>query len=458
LSTRKLDHPRLPNTPLAPSLALRSEFTLPSATSIGDLLGVTIDDRYRIQRRLGQGGMGAVYVATHAKLGTEVAVKVLHASLASDPEQRRRFYREARAANALSHPNVVKVLDFGETDALTYLVMELLVGVSLGDFLEDLDELPTLEHVRLVSEGLLDGLAAAHEAEIVHRDLKPDNVFLARGGPGESFTVKLVDFGLAHVDVVTDPDTLTLTTHVAGTPAYMSPEQCRSLVVGPSTDLYAFGCILTEMLQGAPPFASSAQVDLMAKQLFAPPPPLHRPVDREPVPPLLEALRRSLLAKDPSLRPPSALETKERLLEALDPDRARQRLPDRTRAMHQSRTDRVPRWTDPAPPPAHPSQDLRDVLVVGEPLSDGQELALASLGLRLVGGPEARDVVVLLRTPSVAAVRDAARLGRVLCVADPSAAELRDLVAAGACDVVSAGAPFDAVSDKLLRLARKKRR
>lgn len=268
-----------------------------------------------------------------------------------------------------------------------------------------------------------------------------------------------MDFGLAHVEVVTDPDTLTLTTHVAGTPAYMSPEQCRSLIVGPSTDLYAFGCILTEMLQGAPPFASSAQVDLMAKQLFAPPPPLHRPVAHEPVPPLLEALRRDLLAKDPTRRPASALETKERLLEALDPERAHQRLPERSRTVHQPRQDRVPRWTDPAPSPtAEPTPDLRPVVVVGEPLSEEQELSLASLGLPRAQGPEARDAVVLVRAPSLATVREAARLGRVLCVADPNAAELRDLVAAGASDVVSAAAPFDAVTEKLLRLARKKRR
>jgi eukaryotic-like serine/threonine-protein kinase len=457
LSTRKLDD----TTDASDATPRGTAFTLPSARPREELLGTTIEGRYRIRRRLGQGGMGAIYVATHEKLGTDVAVKVLHASLASDPEQRRRFYREARAASALNHPNVVKVLDFGETDSLTYLVMELLLGVSLGDFLDDLPDLPTLNDIRRVSEGLLDGLAAAHDADIVHRDLKPDNVFLARGpgDEGESFVVKLVDFGLAHVDVVTDPDTLTLTTHVAGTPAYMSPEQCRSLVVGPSTDLYAYGCILTEMLQGAPPFASTAQVDLMAKQLFSPPPPLHRPADREPVPPLLEALRRDLLAKEPSRRPGSALETKERLLEALDVDRARQRLPERSRALHQSREERVPRWTDPAPQAAAPAPELREIVAVGAALSDQEELALASLGARLSTAPsEARDAVFLLRAPSLAAVREYAARGRVLCVADPTAAELTDLIAAGASDVVSAAAPFETVSQKLLRLARKTRR
>src|SRR6185503_11809048 len=141
--------------------------------------------------------------------------------------------------------------------------------------------------------------------------------------------VKVVDFGLAHVDDHRDTGpTLTHADVVSGTPEFMSPEQCRSLAVGPSTDIYAIGCLLTDMLQRAPPFQGNA-VEVMTQQMFVPPPPLKRPPDTEPVPPLLERLRLSLLAKDPDQRPADAREVKRLLLGATSPEATAQRLPAR---------------------------------------------------------------------------------------------------------------------------------
>ena len=437
-------------------------FTLPSAEPGEDVRGQLLDHRYRVTRKIGQGGMGAVYVATHASLGVEVAVKVLHAGLATGDEHKRRFWREARAASSLDHPNIVRVLDFVSGPPLTFLVMELLDGRNLADFIDDQTDLPSLHDVRELSCQLLDGLEAAHAIGIVHRDLKPDNVFISRVAGSSLGCVKLVDFGLAHVEVSSDPNTLTMTSHVAGTPSYMSPEQCRSLVVGPSTDLYAFGCILTELLQREPPFSSNNQVDLMAKHLFAPPPALKRPADAEPIPALLERLRLDLLAKDAENRPGSARETKERLLIALDPERAAQILPERSLPLHRAREDRVPQWTDPAPPRDQPTRALGNhrLNVFSTPLSDTQRLALQSLGFSLVEQGAEPGINLLSATSMDELLRKVAELcatGPVICLADPTSEQLRKLIAAGAADVASSKEGFDGLTKKLLRVARRHR-
>src|SRR5690606_7417818 len=168
-----------------------------------------------------------------------------------------------------------------------------------------------LKLVGFIGDQVLSALQAAHELGIVHRDLKPENVMLCRGAaaPGQEIDLcaKVSDFGLAHVEDPRDNlPTLTQRDAVAGTPSCMSPEQCRSLAVGPSTDLYAFGCLLACMLQGDPPFDGSSPIDVISKQMFAEPPPLERPDGLEPVPPLLERLRLELLAKKAHKRPATA--------------------------------------------------------------------------------------------------------------------------------------------------------
>jgi serine/threonine-protein kinase len=208
--------------------------------------GDLVDGRYRIERPLSEGGMGAVYVAEHTFLRKQVALKVLHATAAADHEARARFEREARAASRIEHANVVRVTDFGVTDGAPYLVMELVAGHSLAVELERLGRLPT-ERARRIAADVLRGLEAAHARGVLHRDLKPENVIIA----GES--IKLVDFGIAQLR--TDSDgRMTSTGTVMGTPLYMAPEQVRGQGdLDERVDVYAVGVMLYEMLAGRPP-------------------------------------------------------------------------------------------------------------------------------------------------------------------------------------------------------------
>ena len=309
--------------------------------------GDILDGKYRLERLLGAGGMGAVYAGVQFALGRRVAVKTMHRHIASNPLYARRFHREALAVARLEHPNVVQIFDSGQ-DAKTgtlYLVMEFLDGESLGDWIKGLQSPPPLAEVEDILLQALDAFDVAHRAGIVHRDLKPDNIFLARDHAGRR-VIKIVDFGIAHVEDALDGGTvLTKDGMVAGTPAYMSPEQCRSLAVGPSTDLYAIGCVLTALLQLRPPFTASTVMDMMTHQLYMPPPALERPPSAELVPPLLERLRLELLAKSPTDRPQTAAETRARLAEALSPEAARKRLPPRkTDEPLGGREGRAPQW------------------------------------------------------------------------------------------------------------------
>jgi eukaryotic-like serine/threonine-protein kinase len=256
-------------------------------------VGHVLAGKYRLTRELGHGGMGRVFAAEQLDLGVEVAVKILFDFVALQPELVERFRREARATLLLNHPNVVRVFTYGEHDSSVYLVMELVEGRSLGEWLEQQGAPPSLEAVCAISTQILDALAAAHALGIVHRDLKPDNVLLT-----DALAVKVVDFGLAHVDDPRQEHSLTRADAVAGTPAYMSPEQSRSLRVGPASDLYAFGCVLTDLLQLAPPFRGDSPLDTISQHLFLAPPALSRPDGSEPIPPLLEKLRLELLAKN----------------------------------------------------------------------------------------------------------------------------------------------------------------
>src|SRR5262249_50324119 len=156
--------------------------------------------------------------------------------------------------------------------------------------------------VRAILLDLCDAFEAAHARGIVHRDLKPENILLTESNGKR--TAKVVDFGLAHVELpYEEGPTLTKPDTMAGAPQYMSPEQCHSLRVGPSTDLYAMGCVLTALLQGQPPFKGKTSIEIIAAHLFLPPPPLSRPSEAEPVPAELERLRLDLLAKEPERRP-----------------------------------------------------------------------------------------------------------------------------------------------------------
>ncbi|HTR97877.1 MAG TPA: protein kinase [Candidatus Acidoferrales bacterium] len=228
------------------------------APAAEDLRGTTIA-HYRVEEKLGQGGMGVVYRARDSRLARDVALKVLPASLAADSERRSRLLREARSAAAVNHANIAAVYDVGESDGRVWLAMELVEGTTLRERLAG-GALPASEAIRIARQ-IAAGLARAHEKGIVHRDLKPENVMLARDG-----AVKILDFGLAklHEPDSTDSalerqETQTLEGRVMGTPGYMSPEQAAGRPVDARTDVYAFGVVLHEMLTGGLPGVGSGR-------------------------------------------------------------------------------------------------------------------------------------------------------------------------------------------------------
>lgn len=236
------------------------------------LTGQTFEGRYRLDRLLGAGGMGAVFRAHHTGLGQDVAVKVLRPDVSGGRTATARFEREARSASRLDHPNCVRVTDFGELpDGTKYLVMQLLEGAELKARMGD--PWAPVEAIDVTLQ-ILDGLEHAHANGIVHRDLKPENVFLTTDHRGET-QVKLVDFGIAKI-VEGDgaDDKLTRTGMVFGTPRYMSPEQAAGGKVDARTDLYAVGLILYELLMGTPPFVAEDTASLLRMHILQPPPPL----------------------------------------------------------------------------------------------------------------------------------------------------------------------------------------
>ena len=458
------------------------EQTMVSAAATNDqqaTLGKTLAGKYELVRLLGSGGMGAVWKATHLSLGVTVAVKTMHPHVAMQEEYVRRFRREAHAASLLNHPNVVRVLDFGEDGELLYLVMEYLDGVSLGAWLNRLDAPPPLAEVGRILRMLLDAFEVAHAYGIVHRDLKPDNVFLA--DVGDQRVVKVLDFGLAHVDDARDSGpTLTQRDAVAGTPDYMSPEQCRSLAVGPSADLYSLGCLLTTLLQLRPPFAGGASIDTMAKHMFAKPPPLRRPEESEPVPPLLEKLRLDLLAKVAERRPGDAAETRRRLTEALSPAATEARLPTRKgEAALGEREARAPSW---APAPRIPGDAILETRTIGvlrlpppveavgidescETALSAQQIEIVAVGSAAELASAGLSLVVLDVGTSIpegrAALEEIRRVAKatkvIVCASRIGAEQLNELVAAGAADVARYPITPDGLARKIDRVLRRGR-
>ena len=233
--------------------------------------------------------MGAVYLAEHPAIGRRVAVKVLHPNYAHDQQLLGRFLNEARAANAIRHPNIIEILDSGVLASGTpFLVMELLEGESLGTRLRRVGMLPVAAALELAHQ-TASALGAAHAKGIVHRDLKPDNLFVIPDPHHpESERIKVLDFGIAKLQQSPLDSIKTRTGTLMGTPIYMSPEQCRGTkALDHRTDVYSLGVILYEMLVGHPPFVSQGFGELVHMHLNVEPAPL-RP-ERPEIPPLLEA-------------------------------------------------------------------------------------------------------------------------------------------------------------------------
>lgn len=283
------------------------------------LIGARVGN-YEVRQKLGEGGMGAVYLAEHPLIGKKVALKVLHAEFSSNDEVVRRFFNEARAVNDIQHPNIVDIIDFGVLDgdggrALVYLIMEFLQGEALSGLLAR--EAPLAPSRALhIGVQIADALAASHQKQIVHRDLKPDNIILLQRSR-EKDVAKVLDFGIAKLTGDNQSSARTRTGMVLGTPAYMSPEQCEGRGnIDHRTDCYALGVLLYEMLTGAVPFTGEGYGEVLVQHLTQPPPPLSS------VLPSLDAETESVcmraLAKNPDDRYP----TMEEFMRALqDPAR-----------------------------------------------------------------------------------------------------------------------------------------
>ncbi|MBV9926498.1 MAG: protein kinase [Acidobacteria bacterium] len=277
------------------------------------LLGMVLDDKYRLDERLGVGGMGTVYRATHLLIERPVAVKVLSQRLVADDTAKERFRREARAAGRLQHSNAVAVTDFGETgDGLVYLVMELLEGRPLREVLARDAPLDPARAVSLMLQ-ISAAVEAAHEAGIIHRDLKPGNIFLVQR-PDSPYIVKVLDFGIAKIaadDEGNFVDTLTGTGVMIGTPRYMSPEQCDGAQLTPASDVYSLGVILYEMLTGQTPFTGASPLALALKHSSESPRPPRELVAT--IPPALEGVVLHALEKAAEARPADAGEFRREL-------------------------------------------------------------------------------------------------------------------------------------------------
>lgn len=260
---------------------------------------------YRTVRKIGEGGMGAVFEALHETIQRRVAIKVLHPEYAGSPEMATRFINEARAVNIVEHPGLVQVSDYGQLpDGTAYIVMEYLKGETLAQRLEKSGGTLSLPDVVHLAWQLADSLAAAHDKGIIHRDLKPQNIMLVRDPHmpiGER--AKILDFGIAKVGTDAGGAHIkTRTNAVMGTPLYMSPEQCAGAgKVDTRSDVYSLGCILYSLLVGRPPFIADGAGLIMSMHLFQEPEPLQRLVPK--IPPRVSALVHRMLAKTREDRP-----------------------------------------------------------------------------------------------------------------------------------------------------------
>ena len=281
-----------------------------------DLVGSIIAERYHVIKKLGEGGMGQVYLAEHVKMGRKSAVKVMNPGMVDNVDAISRFNREAANASRINHPNVAGIYDFGETaDGLIYMAMEFVEGEPLTNIIKSAGHLPPMRASE-ISRQVAEGLSVAHEMGIVHRDLKPDNIMVGKGRQGSDM-VKVVDFGIAKA-AASDNQKVTKTGMVVGTPEYMSPEQLSGDPLDARSDIYSLGLVTFNMLTGKLPFPSDSMQETMIMRLTDVPkrlgdmkPDIHWPED-------VQAVMDKVLARDANERYSTASQYAHDLVEAID--------------------------------------------------------------------------------------------------------------------------------------------
>ncbi len=264
-------------------------------------VGTVMDGRFEIKKLVARGGMGRIYEAVQQPLGRRVALKVMDLGYAEelDPDFQKRFFLEASTCAALSHPNTVRVFDYGSTGETYYIVMEYIDGATL---LSVIDQGAPLDPLRVIhiARQICGSLGEAHGQSVIHRDLKPSNVLLTRHQEHEDF-VKVLDFGLVKL-IAEDAEEMTKSGLFLGSPNYMSPEQIRSNKIDQRADLYSLGVILYMALTGKSPFKRNSSVNVLLAQLEDDPPPFMQVIERGRVPDSLEWVVMTCLAKDPDKR------------------------------------------------------------------------------------------------------------------------------------------------------------
>jgi len=276
--------------------------SLPVGTMVGE---------YQIEGELGHGGMGTVYAARHPTIGKRVAIKVLALTFSCDPVLVKRFTDEARAVNKIGHPNIIDVFSYGQlADGREYFVMEFLEGETMASWLAK--GRPDFAEAQRLLMQVCEALEAAHREGVIHRDLKPENLWIARPKHGLAY-IKVLDFGIAKLVETQEVKGTTKTGTIMGTPQFMSPEQCMGRGVDHRTDVYALGAIMFCIYCGRPPFDGDSVAEVIAAQLYSPPP---KPSSLVGIPPALEDLILACLDKNVANRPSSAAELGMRLKDA----------------------------------------------------------------------------------------------------------------------------------------------
>lgn len=290
-----------------------------SADPIDPLIDQVVADRYRVIRKLGEGGMGSVYLAEHVVIEKKLALKVLAPELSRRPDLVARFLQEARSASRIVHENVIDISDFGQSsDGYVYIAMEFLDGKDLGEIVRTVGALDWGKTREIVLQ-ICRALRAAHDKGIVHRDMKPENIFLIHR-EGQPHFVKILDFGIAKV-MGLDPNgpRLTRTGMIFGTPEYMAPEQAEGKDADHRVDIYAVGCILYHLMTGQPPFIADSFMTMLTKHLMEDP---VAPSVRRPdlgITPDMDALVLKALQKDREQRWQSMAELLEVVLTCVGP-------------------------------------------------------------------------------------------------------------------------------------------